>query len=103
MAHPKGKALDSCLHAQHTPIQLQKEDEIFDVAQQVYDNLPSSKIASGFIQAHRLAKRIIQHGGDNSFLSGGSGGISTGVTKDFDETSSGLRRKDIANMFQGGA
>ena len=71
-----------------------KEDEIFDVAQQVYDNLPSSKIASGFIQAHRLAKRIIEHGGDNCFLSGGSGGISTGVRKDFDETSNGLTRKD---------
>ena len=56
-----------------------KEDEIFDVAQQVYDNLPSSKIASGFIQAHRLAKRIIEHGSDNCFLSGGSGGISTGI------------------------
>ena len=71
-----------------------KEDEIFYVAQQVYDNLPSSKIASGFIQAHRLARRIIEHGGDNCFLLGGSGGISTGVAKDFDETLNGLTRKD---------
>ena len=78
----------------HYGMHVLKEDEIFDVAQQVYDNLPSSKIASGFIQAHRLAKRVIEHGGDNCFLSGGSGGISTGVTKDFDETSNGLTRRD---------
>ena len=37
-------------------------------------DFPSSKIASGFIQAYRVAEKIIQHGGDNSFLSGSSSG-----------------------------
>jgi len=54
----------------------------------------SCKVASGFIQAYRLSNKIIEHRGDNSFLSGSSGGIRTGVSKDFVPTDKGLERKD---------
>ena len=40
----------------HYGMHVLKENQIFDVAQQVYDDLPSSMIASGFIQAHRRQK-----------------------------------------------
>ena len=34
------------------------EDQIWKAAEEVYKQLPSSKIACGFIQAHRLAKKL---------------------------------------------
>ena len=70
------------------------EDEIWKAAETVYKQLPSSKIASGFIQAYRLAAKIIQHHGDNTFLAGSSGGIRTGVSNDYLPTDKGLARRD---------
>lgn len=70
-----------------------KEDEIWAAANQVWNDLPSSKIASGYIQAFRLAKKVIEVHGDNAFL-GSSGLIHVGIRKDFVETATGLRRKD---------
>jgi hypothetical protein len=70
-----------------------KEDEIWAAANQVWNDLPSSKIASGYIQAFRLAKKVIEVRGDNAFL-GSSGSIHVGIRKDFVETATGLRRKD---------
>ena len=60
----------------------------------VYKDLPSSRATSVFIQAYRLVRRIIHHGGDNRFLSGNSGGIRTGVCEDVYPTDKGLVRKD---------
>ena len=76
-----------------------KEDQIWKAAEEVFKKLPSCKIASGFIQAYRLAEKIIQHRGDNTFLSGSSGGIRTGVSKDFQHTKTGLVRKDGRVIF----
>ena len=56
--------------------------------------LPCSKIASGFLQAYRLVKRVIEHKGDNTFLSASGGGISAGVSRDFVATATGIKRKD---------
>jgi hypothetical protein len=70
-----------------------KEDDIWAAAEQVWRELPSSKIASGYIQSYRIAKKVVAVRGDNSFL-GVSGSIHVGVRKDFDETETGLRRKD---------
>ena len=70
-----------------------KEDEIWAAAEQVWHDLPSSKIASGYIQAFRIAKKVVEVRGDNGFL-GASGSIHVGIRKDFDETATGLRRKD---------
>jgi hypothetical protein len=49
-----------------------KEDEIWAAANQVWNDLPSSKIALGYIQAFHLAKKVIEVHGDNAFL-GSSG------------------------------
>ena len=70
------------------------EDQIWNAAEKVFKQLPSCKVASGFMQANRLAERIIEIRGDNSFLSGSSGGIRTGFSKDFIQTKTGLARKD---------
>ena len=48
---------------------------------------------SGFIQAYRLIERIIEHRGDNSFLSGSINRIRTGVSIDFYPIDKGLTRK----------
>ena len=70
------------------------EDQIWNAAEKVYKQLPSHKIASGFIQAYRLAGKIIQHDRDNTFLPRNSGGIRTGVTNNYVPTDKGLARKD---------
>jgi hypothetical protein len=69
------------------------EDEIWKNAEMVWNELPSSKIASGFIQASRIAKEVIKQNGDNSFL-GAQGRISRGIRRDFNETAKGLSWKD---------
>ena len=70
-----------------------KEDEIWEAAEEVWRGLPSSKIAQAFIQAHRIAKKVVKTGGDSKFL-GVGGTISVGVRKDFMATASGVARKD---------
>ena len=87
------------LSRDHHGTHVLKEDQIWKAAEEVFKELPSCKIASGFIQAYRLAERIIQHRGDNTFLSGSSGGIRTGVSKDFQQTKTGLVRKDGRVIF----
>ena len=71
-----------------------KEDEIWEGTQQVWRDLPNSKIASGCVQAHRIAKRVVEAGGDNAFLGYGGTGISVGIRKDFSETKTGLKQID---------
>ena len=70
-----------------------KEDDIWFAANEVWNELPSAKVASAYIQAYRIAQKVIAAGGDNDFL-GTSGSIHVGVRKDFDETARGLKRKD---------
>lgn len=82
------------LSRDHHGMHVLKENEIWSTAEQVFKQLPSSKIAAGFIQAYRLSKKIIDSGGDNLFLSGSSGGIRTGVSIDYQATDKGLERKD---------
>ena len=69
------------------------ENDIWSCAQDVWNELPNSKIASGFVQAYRIAGEVIKHGGDNCFL-GVGGTPHVGVRSDFDETANGLARKD---------
>ena len=74
-----------------------KEDEIWEATELVWKELPNSKIASGFVQAHRIAKKVVAAKGDNNFL-GPSGknstGIGSNVRRDFEATKMGLKRKD---------
>jgi hypothetical protein len=72
-----------------------KEDEIWSSAEEVWANLPSSKIASGFIQCHQIASKVISAQGDNKFVGNKTdNGIHCGIRKDFNETAMGLYRKD---------
>ena len=48
------------------------------------------KIAQAFIQANRIAKKVIKNGGDNKFM-GNGGSISGEVRKDFKMTEFGVR------------
>jgi hypothetical protein len=69
------------------------ENEIWSVAEKVWEDLPSCKIASGFVQANRIAKEVIKNKGSNSFL-GTQGTVSVGIRKDFKNTDKGLARVD---------
>jgi hypothetical protein len=70
------------------------EHVIWNNTETVWNELPSSKIASGFVQASCIAKEVIKQNGENSFL-GMYGRISTGIWRDFNETAKGLSsRKD---------
>jgi hypothetical protein len=71
-----------------------KEDEIWNTALRVWEELPSCKIANAFVQAKRISEKIIQLNGDNVFLAGAKGGISSGIRHDFFETVDGNARKD---------
>jgi hypothetical protein len=70
------------------------EDDIWETAfLGVWTELLNARIASGFIQAHRIAAQAIKAGGDNKIL--GIGGTPhVGVRKDFHHTDDALVRKD---------
>ena len=69
------------------------ENEIWRAAMQVWEEIPCAKIASAYVQANRIARRVIKMGGSNDFLAV-KGSISVGVRDDFQQTKHGLRRKD---------
>ena len=84
-----------CMSRRHTQLAREQnrlrmltEDQIWDTAKSVWDRLPSSKTASGFIQAHRIAQRVIEFHGSNSFLTGSK--IHFGVRRDYTGTATGL-------------
>jgi hypothetical protein len=73
----------TCLHSL-------KEDEIWEAANDVWHGQPSSKIASGFGQAHRIAQKTIEAKGGSGFLGNTAGStIHCSVRNDFNETSKG--------------
>mmetsp|Transcript_26210 Transcript_26210/g.32313 ORF Transcript_26210/g.32313 Transcript_26210/m.32313 type:complete len:211 (+) Transcript_26210:515-1147(+) len=75
-----------------------KEDDIWDCAQTVWEELPSSKIANAFVHAKRIAEKIVASKGDNGFLAGIKGKLSAGVRNDFMETDFGNKRRDGIKM-----
>jgi hypothetical protein len=79
-----------------------KEDEIWESAVKVWNDLPSSKIANSFVLANRIARKIEETKGGNEFLAGKKGGLSSGIRRDFVATEFGNRRRDGAKlMFEG--
>ena len=56
------------LSRDHHGMHVLTEDQIWNAAAKVSKQLLSCKVASGFIQGNRLAERIIQHRGNNSFF-----------------------------------
>ena len=71
-----------------------KEDDIWNVAVEVWKDLPSSKVANAFVLAGRVADKIIASKGSNEFLSGVKGSITSGVRGDFVELDDGIMRQD---------
>ena len=74
-----------------------EEDEIWDAAEEVWRTLPECKIASAYVQAYRIAAKVIKEKGSNSFL-GSGGSIHVGVGTDFIDMDDGLARKDGATV-----
>ena len=72
-----------------------KKDEIWACAFEVWKQLPSCKIARGFVQVRRLAEKVLASKGENGFLrEKGKKGLHCGVSADFHDTTDGIRRKD---------
>jgi hypothetical protein len=71
-----------------------KPDKIWAAAMDVYRDLPSCKIARGYVQAHRLMAKVIAEKGGNSFVGKGCNGMSCGISADFHDTKDGIKRKD---------
>jgi hypothetical protein len=69
------------------------EDKIWQNAEDVWKELPNSKVASAYVQAYRIADKVIQAKGDNKFL-GSGGSIHCGIGNDFKFTENGIERKD---------
>jgi hypothetical protein len=65
---------------------------------QVWEEIPYTKIASAYVQANRIAKRVIKMGGSNDFIAW-NGSISVGVRDDFQQTKNGLLHKQDALVF----
>ena len=68
-------AVSPCISRRHSALARQKgclhvlkEDEIWKAALEVWQKLPNCKIASGYVLSYRIAKKVIAHNGDNSFL-----------------------------------
>jgi hypothetical protein len=73
------------------------EDEIWQNAQDVWKELPNSKVASAYVQAYRIADKVIQAKGGNKFL-GSGGSIHCGIGNDFKFTEDGIERKDSCSQ-----
>ena len=69
------------------------EDQTWDAAEEVWMVLENWKIASAYIQAYRIAKKVIAAKGNNGFLGNGDG-IHVGVRRDFQRTENGMVRID---------
>ena len=89
----------SCRHIKKSRdrgrLRVLREDNIWEVATEVWNQLPYAKVASGYIQAYRITAEMIKAKGDKNFL-GVGGTPHVGVRSDFKEnaTRSGLTRKD---------
>ena len=76
----------------HTSLALQrgglsvlKEDGIWSAAKEVWNQFPKCKIARSYVLAHRIAKKVIDHDGNNSFL-GSSEGLHCDMRDEFNDT-----------------
>ena len=76
-------------------IRVLREEDIWEVAMEVWKELTSAKVASGYIQAYRIAADVIKAKGDNKFLGVGST-PHVGVWADFKDNTTriGITRKD---------
>ena len=73
------------------------ENEIWEIALEVWEKLKSSKIASAYVQAYRISGKLVEAEGGNEFPRIG-GTTHVGIRKDFYPTIKGLDRKDVMHM-----
>ena len=67
-------------------------DQIWAMANEVYNEMPNCKIASAFIQYWRTMAQVIKAGGSNEFVGrSGKDDLHTGIRNDFDETAKGMK------------
>jgi ABC-type amino acid transport system permease subunit len=71
-------------------------EEIWRVAKNVWDNMPNSTIARGFVLAKRIMQQVIRFRGDNTFLLGKE--FQCGVRNDFESVVKGIVKKQIASI-----
>ena len=64
-------------------VRVLREDEIWNAAVKVWEDLPSSKVANAFVLTGRIAKKIINSNGRNDFPSGIDGTLSFECTVGF--------------------
>jgi hypothetical protein len=68
-------------------------EEIWRTAEEVWASLGSAEIARGFILAYRIAKKVIECGGENTFLQKQE--FHSGVRADFYDTPQGVAKKTV--------
>jgi hypothetical protein len=64
-------------------------DEIWNAAEAVWKDLPSSTIARGYVLAYQIAEKVIKGTGSNRFLCDSS--LHSSIRKDFYNTDSGIK------------
>ena len=66
-------------------------DEIRDTVKKVWNDCSSASIARGFILVNRIAKKVIEYNGSNTFLQ--KKDFHTGLRKDFQDTANGVVKR----------
>ena len=80
-------------------VRVLKENEIWNTAVMVWNDLPSCKIANAFVLAKCIAEKIVERKGDKDFLCCRSDVLSTGVRAQFIDTLTGNKRRDGKKML----
>ena len=70
-----------------------KEEDIWLAAKEVWERFPNCKIARSYVLFYWIAKKVVEHAGDNTFI-GMSGGLHSGVREELNDTLWGVERKD---------
>jgi hypothetical protein len=92
-----GLAVFPCMFKMHSNLlkqysnKMAPAEEIWRTANSVWISLESPKIVRGFVLAYRIAKKVIQMNGVNTFLQ--TTFFHSDVCKDFAETAHGIKKK----------
>ena len=81
------------LASSQNELRVLKKDEIQKTTPEVWDNMPSSKIANAFVLIGRVAVKIILSGADSDFLYGINGKLHWGARGYFLENFGRKRKK----------
>ena len=80
-------------------VRVLKENEIWNTAVMVWNDLPSCKIANAFVLAKRIAEMIVERKGDNDFLCCRSDDLSSRGRVQLIDTLTGNKRRDGKKML----